>query len=47
MRFGYAKSATARGLQCHWRLPSMSDQGAVKWGARSSREVGNSCAARA
>ncbi len=32
MRFGYAKSATALGMQCHWRLLSMSDQGAVKWG---------------
>ena len=37
MRFGYAKSATAVGLQCHRRLLSISDQGAVKGGTVQPR----------
>jgi len=32
VRLGYAKSATALGLQCHRRLLSMSDRGAVNGG---------------
>ena len=47
VRFGYAKSATVLGLQCHRRLLSMSDRGAVKWGRGPAGRSGISCAAGA